>query len=55
MSRPARVTALTDEFERYVASGEINSTVGDQAAAVERIRGWAAGTPPAPTSSTGSR
>ncbi len=36
------LTALTDEFERYVASGEINSAVGDQAAAVERIRGWAA-------------
>ncbi len=37
------LTELTDEFERYVASGEINSTVPDQAAAVEGIRGWAAG------------
>jgi phosphomannomutase len=32
---------LTDEFERYVASGEINSTVDDQGGVLDRIRAWA--------------
>ncbi len=32
---------LCDEYERYVASGEINSTVVDQAAVVEQVRAWA--------------
>jgi phosphomannomutase len=32
---------LCDEYERYVASGEINSTVTDQVAVVEQVRGWA--------------
>ena len=32
---------LTDAYERYVASGEINSTVDDQAGTVERVRAWA--------------
>jgi phosphomannomutase len=32
---------LCDEYERYVASGEINSTVTDQAAVVEQVRAWA--------------
>ena len=35
------LAALTAEYERYVASGEINSTVRDQAGVVEQIRGWA--------------
>ena len=29
-------------YERYVASGEINSTVEDQAGVVDRVRAWAA-------------
>ena len=32
---------LCDEYERYVSSGEINSTVTDQAAVVEQVRAWA--------------
>ncbi|MDC5698483.1 phosphomannomutase/phosphoglucomutase [Intrasporangium calvum] len=32
---------LAHGFERYVASGEINSAVADQASIVERIRAWA--------------
>jgi phosphomannomutase len=33
---------LTAEFSRYAASGEVNSTVADQAAVVDAIRAWAA-------------
>lgn len=32
------LSALARDFERYASSGEINSTVDDQAAAVERVR-----------------
>ncbi|MEO7448960.1 MAG: phosphomannomutase/phosphoglucomutase [Humibacillus sp.] len=32
---------VCDRFERYVASGEINSTVADQQAAVEQVSAWA--------------
>ncbi|MFD6681059.1 phosphomannomutase/phosphoglucomutase [Micromonospora parva] len=32
------LSVLTGEYERYVASGEINSTVADQAAAVAEVR-----------------
>jgi len=35
------LSQLCSEYERYVASGEINSTVGDQAAVVEQVRAWA--------------
>jgi phosphomannomutase len=35
------LSALTDDYERYVASGEINSTVSDSAAVVEQVRAWA--------------
>ena len=35
------LSALTDDYERYVASGEINSTVDDSAAVVEQVRAWA--------------
>jgi phosphomannomutase len=38
-SRP--LSELVAEFSRYVASGEINSTVPDADAATERVRGWA--------------
>lgn len=34
---------LTAEFDRYAASGEINSTVADQASAVDAVRDWATG------------
>jgi phosphomannomutase len=37
----APLSQLCSEYERYVASGEINSTVEDQAAVVERVRAWA--------------
>ncbi|WP_410809667.1 phosphomannomutase/phosphoglucomutase [Micromonospora sp. 067-2] len=32
------LSVLAGEYERYIASGEINSTVGDQAAAVAEVR-----------------
>ena len=35
------LSALAGQFQRYVASGEINSTVSDAAAATERVRQWA--------------
>jgi len=35
------LSQLCAEYERYVASGEINSTVTDQAAVVEQVRAWA--------------
>jgi phosphomannomutase len=35
------LSAITDAYERYVASGEINSTVSDAAAVVEQVRAWA--------------
>jgi len=38
-SRP--LSELVAEFSRYVASGEINSTVPDAHAATERVRAWA--------------
>jgi phosphomannomutase len=37
----APLSELCAEYERYVASGEINSTVTDQAAVVEQVRAWA--------------
>ncbi|GAA2744507.1 phosphomannomutase/phosphoglucomutase [Terrabacter aerolatus] len=39
--QPAPLSELCAEYERYVASGEINSTVTDQAAVVEQVRAWA--------------
>ncbi|WP_460607228.1 phosphomannomutase/phosphoglucomutase [Jatrophihabitans fulvus] len=36
--QPGTLADLTAEFSRYVASGEINTTVDDQAARVEKIR-----------------
>jgi phosphomannomutase len=38
-SRP--LSEMVAEFSRYVASGEINSTVPDAHAATERVRAWA--------------
>jgi phosphomannomutase len=38
-SRP--LSELVAEFSRYVASGEINSTVADAAAATDEVRAWA--------------
>lgn len=35
------LSELAGQFQRYVASGEINSTVKDAAAATERVRQWA--------------
>lgn len=35
------LTELTAEYDRYAASGEINSTVSDQAGVVEQVRRWA--------------
>ena len=35
------LSQVCDRFERYVASGEINSTVTDQQAALEQIEAWA--------------
>ncbi|MGW5241406.1 phosphomannomutase/phosphoglucomutase [Monashia sp. NPDC004114] len=37
----APLAEITDSYERYVASGEINSTVADQGAVVEQVRAWA--------------
>ena len=37
-SSPCTLADLTAEYNRYVASGEINSTVTDQAGRVEAIR-----------------
>ena len=37
----APLSELCAEYKRYVASGEINSTVTDQAAVVEQVRAWA--------------
>ena len=37
------LSELASSYSRYVASGEINSRVGDAAAATERVRAWAAG------------
>ena len=36
------LSQLVGEYARYVASGEINSTVSDAAAATERVREWVA-------------
>ena len=36
------LSALVARYDRYVASGEINSTVADVAAATEAVLGWAA-------------
>jgi phosphomannomutase len=36
--QPRTLADLTAEFSRYVASGEINSTVDDQAGRVEAVR-----------------
>ncbi|OFE18038.1 phosphomannomutase/phosphoglucomutase [Humibacillus sp. DSM 29435] len=41
--QPLPLGQLAREYERYVASGEINSTVAEPAAVVERVRGWATG------------
>ncbi len=35
------LSQVCDRFERYVASGEINSTVTDQQAVIEQIEAWA--------------
>ncbi|EWT00846.1 phosphomannomutase [Intrasporangium oryzae NRRL B-24470] len=35
------LASLTAQYERYAASGEINSTVTDRAGIVDRIRAWA--------------
>ncbi|PWJ26021.1 phosphomannomutase [Branchiibius hedensis] len=35
------LSELAGQFQRYVASGEINSTVSDAATATERVRQWA--------------
>lgn len=35
------LSELASSYSRYVASGEINSRVGDAAAATERVRAWA--------------
>ena len=37
----APLSELCAQYERYVASGEINSTVTDQAAVVDQVRAWA--------------
>jgi phosphomannomutase len=37
------LSALMTDYARYVASGEINSTVADAAAATAAVRAWAAG------------
>ncbi|MFC6422030.1 phosphomannomutase/phosphoglucomutase [Ornithinimicrobium tianjinense] len=37
----APMSSLVERFDRYSASGEINSTVADVAAATERVRAWA--------------
>jgi phosphomannomutase len=37
------LSQVCDRFERYVASGEINSTVTDQQAVIEQIEAWARG------------
>ncbi|WP_404870823.1 phosphomannomutase/phosphoglucomutase [Kitasatospora griseola] len=39
----APLSALTEQYNRYAASGEINSTVADQAAATEQVRAAYAG------------
>ncbi|MGK4581116.1 phosphomannomutase/phosphoglucomutase [Kitasatospora sp. HPMI-4] len=36
--QPGTLSELTAEYDRYAASGEINSTVGDQAAATAAVR-----------------
>ncbi|MEV1318318.1 phosphomannomutase/phosphoglucomutase [Micromonospora arborensis] len=36
--QPLPLSVLAGEYERYIASGEINSTVADQAAAVAEVR-----------------
>ncbi|KYH42961.1 phosphomannomutase/phosphoglucomutase [Branchiibius sp. NY16-3462-2] len=43
--RDLPLSELAGQFQRYVASGEINSTVEDPAAATERVRRWAAQQP----------
>jgi phosphomannomutase len=40
--QPEPLSALMAEYSRYAASGEINSTVADAAAATEAVRAWAA-------------
>ena len=44
-SQPGPLSTLGREYERYVASGEINSTVPDAGAATERVRRAWAGQP----------
>ncbi|MDN5765325.1 MAG: phosphomannomutase/phosphoglucomutase [Humibacillus sp.] len=41
--QPLPLSQLAQEYERYVASGEINSTVAEPAAVVERVREWSTG------------
>jgi phosphomannomutase len=41
-SQPEPLSRLAAAYSRYAASGEINSTVTDAAAATERVRAWAA-------------
>ncbi len=40
--QPEPLSVLMGDLQRYVASGEINSTVSDAVAATERVRTWAA-------------
>ena len=52
--QPGTLAELCAEYERYVASGEINSTVADQAGQARRTCGRTSPTgPPAPTPWTG--
>ena len=39
--QPEPLSAVMADLQRYAASGEINSTVPDAAAATERVRAWA--------------
>jgi phosphomannomutase len=41
-SQPEPLSRLAAAYNRYAASGEINSTVTDAAAATQRVRSWAA-------------
>ena len=51
--QPGRLAELVEPYARYVASGEINSTVADQAAASPRCAHSTSRRPARSTSSTG--
>ncbi|NED91859.1 phosphomannomutase/phosphoglucomutase, partial [Streptomyces sp. SID11233] len=36
--QPGPLSGLVAQYDRYVGSGEVNSTVSDQAAATDRVR-----------------